>query len=75
MIAYLRPDPATDPSSRALWFTVHKYLGLVSVGLGLYNIRLGLKMWDPKDALSIVYGLGLVSAGAVVVAWQVAARM
>lgn len=75
VIAYFRPDPSTDPALRDVWHFVHEKLGYASVAVGLYNVRLGLQMWDPKDALSITYSVGLVAAGAVVVAWQVAGRM
>jgi hypothetical protein len=39
VIAHYRPDPKADPAGRETWFAVHKWLGWLSVLLGLYNVR------------------------------------
>eukprot|EP00037_Helgoeca_nana_P010709 m.94456 g.94456 ORF g.94456 m.94456 type:complete len:182 (+) comp20371_c0_seq1:42-587(+) len=75
IIATNRPDPKKDPEGRAAWFALHKYLAWLGLLLGLYNIRTGLQMWDPKESLSLMYSSGIVAAGTVVATWNGAALM
>merc|ERR1740117_2899084 len=75
VIAYYRPNPKEHPEQRKQWFMLHKYLGWLCLVLGLYNIRLGLQMWDPENALSTAYATGVAAAGSVVVPWNVANLM
>mmetsp|Transcript_23167 Transcript_23167/g.60576 ORF Transcript_23167/g.60576 Transcript_23167/m.60576 type:complete len:180 (-) Transcript_23167:141-680(-) len=75
VIAASRPNPKKDPDGRARWYAIHKYLAWLALLLGAANIRSGLRMWDPRSALSLMYSSGVVSAGAVVAAWNAAALM
>jgi predicted ferric reductase len=56
-------------------YALHKYLGILSVLLGLYNIRSGLQMWNPDNAISATYSTGLMAIGAMATSWNVAALM
>jgi len=44
-------------------YALHKYLGWLCIALGLYNIRLGIKMHDPDRALSTVYSRYVYTQG------------
>ena len=82
VIAYFRPEPKTDEEKalkakgkwkpRAQWFALHKYAAYLSMALGLLNIRLGLQMFNPDNALGSAYAAGLVAVGGGVTAWNVA---
>eukprot|EP00041_Stephanoeca_diplocostata_P005853 m.69642 g.69642 ORF g.69642 m.69642 type:complete len:235 (-) comp16037_c0_seq3:23-727(-) len=69
ILAYYRPNTAKEKDSTG-WLLLHRYLGWVSVALGLANIRLGIRMWNPDDAISSTYNAGLVAAGTLALAYN-----
>ena len=72
IIATLRPDGETDPTSRALWFSVHKYGGWISLAMAMLNMAGGMSLWNPGQVFSIVYVTGILASLGVVAAWHVA---
>lgn len=70
IIAYFRGSMTAEEKRRSGWYALHKYLGWLSLALGLANIRLGLKLWDPEQALSTAYSGGIVATGAITAAWN-----
>eukprot|EP00462_Mataza_sp_D1_P000921 CAMPEP_0175088114 /NCGR_PEP_ID=MMETSP0086_2-20121207/80_1 /TAXON_ID=136419 /ORGANISM="Unknown Unknown, Strain D1" /LENGTH=156 /DNA_ID=CAMNT_0016360535 /DNA_START=96 /DNA_END=566 /DNA_ORIENTATION=- len=69
IIAYVRPKTAEEKEKTG-WLKLHRYVGWLSTALALVNIRLGLQLWDPHNAISSTYYAGLVSAGSLALAWN-----
>eukprot|EP00040_Diaphanoeca_grandis_P013152 m.66475 g.66475 ORF g.66475 m.66475 type:complete len:183 (-) comp23695_c2_seq1:86-634(-) len=69
IIAYYRPSTAEEKEKTG-WLKLHRYIGWLACALAAANIRLGVGMWDPNNAISTAYNGGIVSAGALALAWN-----